>query len=202
MSIDQIRESGILESYVLGDLEASEVVELEKALKTFPELQKDIREIELSLEKYAQAHAIAPDRAIKPMLMAVLNFMMRLQAGEKPSDPPAIHEGSKVVDYKEWLVRSDMQEPASYESMYLRIMGKTQEKTTILIWLKEGAPDETHTDEHESFLIVSGTCNVIIGDQVNPMQAGDVIHIPLHINHRVQVTSDEPCKIILERKAA
>ena len=34
------------------------------------------------------------------------------------------------------------------------------------------------------------------------LKAGDTVVIPLHISHRVEVTSDTPCKVILERKAA
>jgi len=34
------------------------------------------------------------------------------------------------------------------------------------------------------------------------MKAGDYISIPLHITHRVDVTSQSSCKVILERTAA
>lgn len=202
MSLEQIKESGLLESYVIGDLSDAELKEVELALVAYPILKDELAEIEAALETYALAHAIEPPAAEKPMLFAVLNYSQRLQAGESSDDPPLLHAESKAIEFSQWLNRKDLQEPESYDSMHGYIIGASEEKTTLIVWLKDGAPDETHTDELETFLILEGTCNITIGDTVNSLKAGDVLTIPLHINHRVEVTSDVPCKIILERKAA
>jgi quercetin dioxygenase-like cupin family protein len=68
--------------------------------------------------------------------------------------------------------------------------------------LKEGAPPEIHTDEHEKFLVVEGSCNFTIGTDVHALQSGDYLSIPLHVHHEAKVTSDIPCKIILQRVKA
>ena len=202
MSIDQLRESGTLELYVIGDLSESEIIAVESAIEAHPELKQDIHEIELSLEQYALANAVPPKATLKPMVLAVVNYTSRLQAGEPQLDPPALTPDSKIEDFSQWLHRSDLQEPSSYDSMTAHIIGASEEKTTLIVWLKEGAPAEVHTDEYETFLILEGTCDITIGDEVHSLKPNDVLTIPLHISHQVVVTSDTRCKVILERKAA
>lgn len=202
MSIDEIRESGILEMYVIGAATENECDWVEQAMADHPELKQELYEIELSLESYAKMYAVQPPDALGPMVLAMANYTKRIQNGEEPSDPPALHLGSQISDYGHWLNRQDLQEPDEYDSMHGYIIGATEEKSTLIVWLKDGAPDETHTSELETFLIVEGTCNITIGSDVHSLKAGDVLSIPLHISHRVEVTSDIPCKIILERKVA
>ena len=202
MSIEQIRDEGLLELYVIGDLSDTQSTLIEEKIKEHPALKSEILQIELALEQYALSHAIEPEPTVKPMLLAVADYSTRISNGETPVNPPSLHAGSKPSDFKEWLERDDMQEPSSYETMHGKIIGSNEEKTTLIVWLKDGAPDETHTDEIEKFLILEGTCDITIGDEVHSLSAGDYLSIPLHINHRVEVTSPIRCKIILERAAA
>lgn len=202
MSLEQIKNSGILELYVMGDLNNHEMEEVEKSIELYPVLKQEIYSIELAFESYARAHAVAPAPDVKPMLRAVADYTLRLENGEAPENPPSISLESKIEDYKSWLDRANLQEPEGYDSMFGHIIGSSEEKTTLIVWLKDGAPDETHTDEYEKFLIVEGTCNITIEEEVHSLKAGDVLMIPLFVNHRVEVTSSIPCKIILERAAA
>ena len=64
------------------------------------------------------------------------------------------------------------------------------------------SPIEVHTNELESFLILEGTCDITIGEEVHHLVTGDFISIPLHIGHSLIVTSNIPCKVILQRVAA
>ena len=57
-SVNDIRESGILEEYVLGLLDESGVKEVESYLEQFPELKKDYLEIQLAMQKFAKANAV------------------------------------------------------------------------------------------------------------------------------------------------
>lgn len=202
MSIEKIRESGLLELYIIGDLEEVEVKLVEDTIEKYPILKQDLQEIEITLERYALQHAIEPPATVKPMMFAVLDYTQRMEAGEAPSSPPALHRGSKISDFSEWLDREDLQEADDYDAMHGKIIGASEERTTLIVWLRYGAPDEVHTDEIEKFLVVEGTCNITIGDTVHSLRAGDNLAIPLFINHRVEVTSSFPCKVILERAAA
>ncbi len=59
-----------------------------------------------------------------------------------------------------------------------------------------------HTHELEKFLILEGTCDITIEDEVYSLKAGDFLSIPLYNKHDVKVTSLNPCKAILQRIAA
>lgn len=202
MSVDQILTSGLLELYVIGDLTPSETLIVEQAMDASEEVRNEILEIEETLEAYALQNAVAVDPTVKPMFFAGLDFKNRIAAGEILITAPSLSAISSISDYSQWLDREDMRAPDEYESMYGKIINSDDVKTTMIVWLKDGAPDETHTDELEKFLIVEGTCDIIIGDTNHSLVSGDYLAIPLHVNHRVQVTSDIPCKIILERAAA
>jgi anti-sigma-K factor RskA len=60
LTLSEIRESGLLELYVLGDLSPSERLDVERAIRAYPELRDDIAGIEQALKHYAFAHSIAP----------------------------------------------------------------------------------------------------------------------------------------------
>ena len=195
-------ESGILEMYVLGNTSPEEAREVEQMAAIHEDVRKEIEAISIALEKYAESNAVAPDPTIETFLMATIEYIERIKGGEAPTFPPVLHLGSKVADYAQWLDRYDLLPPAPVEDAYASIIGSTPEATTAIIWLKYGAPPETHTTEQEKFLVVEGTCDITIGNDVHNMSPGDVLIIPLHISHHVQVTSHQLCKIILQRVAA
>lgn len=202
MTHKELVESGLLEAYAIGEISNEHQLLIEKAIQTDPSIKNELKEIELALENYAKAHAVAPDPTVFPMLLAVKDFTERMQNGEQPKPVPFLSPSSKIEDYEEWITRDDLQEPSEYDSMHGKIIGSDEEKTTLIVWLKDGAPDETHTDEYEKFLILEGTCDITIGENIHSLKAGDFLAIPLFINHRVEVTSQMRCKVILERAAA
>jgi mannose-6-phosphate isomerase-like protein (cupin superfamily) len=202
MSIDELKSSGLLELYVIGDITESEVLMVEQALIKDPALKQEIIHIEHSLEMYAQHHAEPVAATAKSMFLAVLDYSERIKNGEEYVSVPSLNPSSKISDFNAWINRSDFQVPEKYDSMFGKIISADDQKSTILIWLKYGAPDEVHTNELEKFLVVEGSCDIKIGDQTHSLSSGDFLSIPLHVVHSVKVTSDIPCKIILERTAA
>jgi quercetin dioxygenase-like cupin family protein len=112
-----------------------------------------------------------------------------------------LHEKSTIIDFDEWLNRTDMV-PKSSTDLFAKIIGYSAKATTAIVWIKDYAPQEVHDHEYEKFLIVEGTCNIIVGEEVHALIAGDYFSIPLHKSHLVQVTSTIPCKVILQRVAA
>ena len=133
--------------------------------------------------------------------MATIDYSERLKSGETITEPPVLHKGSAVDDYAVWLNRADMV-PLDTEDLYAKIISYTPAALTAIVWIKEYAPQEVHDHESERFLIVEGTCNIIVGDEINELVPGDYFAIPLHKNHLVKVTSAIPCKVILQRIAA
>jgi mannose-6-phosphate isomerase-like protein (cupin superfamily) len=195
-------DSGILEQYVIGMTDIEETKQVEQLLIDNDDILEEMIRIENALADYAQTHAIKPDPTIKPFLLATIDYAERMKNGEEPSFPPVLHELSKITDYDKWINRPDMVLPDNWKDFYAKIIGYTPGAITAVVWIKDMTPQETHNNEFEKFLILEGTCDLTIEDNVHHLAAGDVLSIPLYKNHFVKVTSGIPCKVILQRIAA
>lgn len=195
--------SGILELYVLGYTSVEEEEEVEEMKMLYPQVQEEIISIGLAMENHALANGIAPDPTIRPFLMATIDLTERMKGGEILNDVPILSESSKMADYAQWINREDMVlDEEGFDDIYAKIIGYTAEAISAIVWIKEMAPDETHTKEYERFLILEGTCDITVGMDVYSLKKGDYFQIPLFKNHVVTVTSVLPCKVILQRVAA
>jgi mannose-6-phosphate isomerase-like protein (cupin superfamily) len=193
--------SGILEQYVLGITSDEECREVEMMAASDVTVRKEIELIKASVETYVASYSIEPNPVIKPFLMATIDYTERLKNGETPASPPMLSENAALSDYSEWLNRPDMVS-ADKEEVFAKIIGYTPEAITAIVWLKSYAPHEVHDNEYERFLIVEGTCDIIVEDEVNHLAPGDYFAVPLHKKHMVKVTSSITCKVILQRVAA
>ena len=70
MDRQKILESGLLELYVMGSLDASEELVVEQALEQFPDLKSEILQIEKALFFYANAHSIIPQSSLKENILS------------------------------------------------------------------------------------------------------------------------------------
>ena len=200
--VSQFIDSGILEMYVLGDTTPEQNEMVERMVKEYIEIREELYSIEVALENYAVNQAAPVDPTIKPFLMATVDYMQRIANGEPVSFPPQITADSLISDYDNWLNRADLQLTKPLEEIAAHIIGSTPELTIAIVWIKNGAPAEIHKKELETFLIVEGTCNIVVEGKDNHLSSGDIFTIPLHLSHHVQVTSLIPCKLILQRLAA
>lgn len=64
-----ILSEGLLERYVLGELDIDEQNQVEKALEIYPELQKSLEAIEITFEKVAFENAKTPSEVVKSKLL-------------------------------------------------------------------------------------------------------------------------------------
>ncbi|RZL13140.1 MAG: cupin domain-containing protein, partial [Pedobacter sp.] len=192
----------LLELYVLGETDPQETTLVEEMLLLYPEIQEELNSIELAFEKLAIANAVQPDPIIKPFLLATLDLMARLGAGEKLIAPPILSNHSRIEDYLAWIEREDMKAPDDFDEVYAKILNHDQQGITAITWIKTMAPQEVHNNEYERFLILEGSCSIHIEDTVHNLIPGDYLEIPLHKKHHVLVTSAIPCKVILQRIAA
>ena len=195
--------SGILELYVLELTTEEENTEVRRMLALYPEqIKREIHEICNVHEGIANAGYIEPDPIIKPFLLAKIDYMDRMMAGEVSSEPLELTPDSKISDYNEWLNRPDMVLPAEAEDVHAKLIGVTAAIITAIVWIRVMAPQEVHDNEYERFLIVEGTCDIGVGENIYALKSGDFFQIPLHEDHTVTVTSLIPCKVILQRVAA
>jgi mannose-6-phosphate isomerase-like protein (cupin superfamily) len=203
MTSKEFIDSGILEKYVMGMASHSERDEVEMMAAADPLIRQEIDEISEGLEKYALDHAMQPSPVVKPLLMATIDYSERIKSGEPVTFPPVLNENSRPEDYASWLNRPDLNFSRPEEdNLFARIIGYTPEMTTAIVWIKHETPREIHHHEHERFLIIEGTCNILVGDKSNHLVPGDYFDIPLHEYHMVKVTSSIACKAILQRIAA
>ncbi|RZM21613.1 MAG: cupin domain-containing protein [Pedobacter sp.] len=198
----ELIDSGLLELYVLGQVNAEEALFVEKMALAHSQVKWELEEIGLAMERYAQANAVEPDAIVKPFLMATIDFSDRLKSGEKPELAPILDNNSVAGDYMHWLERPDMVLPVDHDDVFAKILSYTPEAITAVVWIKHMAPQEVHDHEYERFLILEGTCDIYVEDQINQLKPGDYFQIPLHKRHHVLVTSEFPCKVILQRIAA
>jgi mannose-6-phosphate isomerase-like protein (cupin superfamily) len=202
MNHKDIQESGLLELYAMGLLEGPEVDIVQEAIANNPLVALEFGQIEDTLFQLAQSNAAEPNPTLKSLLLGKIDYLGRLRAGEIPVKAPSLTPGSKVADFQQWLTRSDMQLKGELDLAQVAIISDEPDQMTAIVWLRLGAPAETHSHEYEKFLIVEGSCDLTIGTKVHSLKAGDFLSIPLHITHHVEVTSDVPCKIILQRAKA
>ena len=73
MDIKEYISSGILESYVLGSASEQERREVECISSIYPEIRKELDELSLSLEKYAEAGAVEPPSHLRDKIFAEIN---------------------------------------------------------------------------------------------------------------------------------
>lgn len=199
--VEALLQSGLLELYIMGAVSEQEASHIRLMAELHPEVRSVLQSIESALEAYSLKHTVMPDPVIKPFLMATIDYMQRLEEGEIPSFPPELTGDSKIVDFNAWLNRPDMQPSEGWSEIEAKIIGYTPQMTTAIVWIQNEAPPEMHTDQSERFLIIEGSCNIQLDGQDNFFHEGDFFAIPLHVSHTVLITSDIPCKAIIQRIA-
>lgn len=178
-------ESGILELYALNDLPEDEKLGVERMIAMYPELRQELHAIELALENYATSRGVKPPEHLEARIVgSLLNF-----------DLPLINQFS---DYRNWLplIRSFGELPLAQDGRHLKVLRSDEKVTQMLIVSTTDIEEETHVDEHESFLIIEGECKCTIGHKVRLMGAGDYMEIPLHELHNVTLVSKQVVAIL------
>ena len=200
-NIDKYISSGIVEMYVLGLSSKEESEELEALAASHPEIKEEIQAVSEALLLYKRSKTnINP--GIKSMLMAVIDYTERLKSGEEPASLPLLNENSKIEDYAPWLNREDMVYDADFGYPYAKLIGYEHTAMTAIVWMAGEIPYEVHDKEYEKFLVVEGSCDIITAEKVISLKKGDFVSLPLYLGHSVKITSDIPCKVVLQRIAA
>ena len=198
-AVEDYISSGIIELYLLEMTSEEENRDLREAAKTFPEIQQAIDRAAKTFEEFGQANAVAPPAPLKAFLFGTIDYMERLEGGEIPTSPPALSSSSTINDFAPWLNREDMVLPEDAEDTFIKIIGADEKLTTAIVWAKTLLPAEVHDDEFESFLVLEGTCEIDIDNETHYLKPGDFLTIPLYADHVARITSDIPCKLIVQR---
>lgn len=85
MTVEEIRASGLLESYVLGGLSREQQNALEQHLIDFPELKTDLRSIERAFRAFAELNGMQPRPQLKAQIMKSIGRSDSTNDGPPPS---------------------------------------------------------------------------------------------------------------------
>nr|WP_068891400.1 anti-sigma factor [Pedobacter panaciterrae] len=88
-------ESGILELYVLGQLNAQEQIEVEAMASKYPEIKREIEAIEIAMEQYAVQNAIQPSVNLENKILEKIGTSKTTEKPEPIIEPVKIIEPAK-----------------------------------------------------------------------------------------------------------
>lgn len=109
MESKDIISSGVLELYVLGLASNEENTQVQQWIKQFPEIEREIDEIQNAMESYAFAQAIQPDQSVKKKVLNQITF-----SSEDVAVPETFfqqNEKAKVYtipSYYKWVVAASI----------------------------------------------------------------------------------------------
>jgi mannose-6-phosphate isomerase-like protein (cupin superfamily) len=139
-----------------------------------------------------------PASALKGRVLDVLDNLFKEENFDL-ANPPLLN---KYTDYTAWLQAvAHVLPPAEYDNIHLHPIQETPTIQQYVAWAKVGVEDESHDNLKETFLLLEGACRCQIGDSIQDYAVGDIVEIPLHTNHNLQVISDTPVKVILQKVA-
>jgi len=181
---------GTLELFVMGALSQEESRSILEQASTSPELRQEIDRLEQDLESLAWRGSVEPPKHIRAQILESVRSIPQF---------PSLLQGSTAADFAPWLLDLTLPALHEFENMHIAELDFEGTIPTGLVWVKSYVDEEVHTDVLESFIILEGTCEVLMEGRVMSMGPGDVIHIPLHTAHSLRITSNVPCKAIVQR---
>ena len=188
-----------LKEYCLGQLPEHLCKYIEDACHLSIEIKHRLEQQEILIEEEFLQNATPPNIALKNKIWETLENLNK-EDNISADNLPLLNRFS---DYKKWLpfVKSMMPSELN-EDILAKDIRSDDAVTQAIIWSKVGYPDEVHTDEYESFLVVEGSCKCKIGDSIYHLAAGDFIEIPLYQHHDVVATSEYVMAVVQRRKIA
>ena len=105
MDIQDIISSGLLELYAAGLTSNEESAQVQAWVKQYPEVAAELKAIELGLENYAQANAVAPAAGVKDKLFAQINTSVTSANGNDFAKPAPV---VAIKNYWKWAVAASV----------------------------------------------------------------------------------------------
>lgn len=107
MEVKDIISSGLLELYVTGSASAEETRQVEQWAEQYPEVKREIEELQEAMENYVMSQAIQPESSIKEKIF------LRIQSSstQQPSVIRTFEKGAKVYSmpsYYKWAVAASI----------------------------------------------------------------------------------------------
>jgi len=199
MNLNEYIASGILTDYCLGLLDIGQRREVEMHCRQYPELQKEVDDIKLTLEKYLLSQSEPPAETLKDKIWQTISSIRSGELNYQEQLPVLTRYSEKET----WLALVKPMLPATLQQdLFVKVMRDDEELMQTVLWTKVNYPDEVHDDLHECFMILEGECECYVGDKVIRLSAGDYFDVPLHAHHDVKILSKEVLAVVQRRKIA
>ncbi len=193
MDLKSYIDSGVLELYALDLLNETERVEVEDMLSIHKELKDEYELIQKDLENYATVNSIEPPA---PLHEIVVDSILNLQK-EKAMDLDDLPIINKYSSHINWLkLANNLGEISLTNGKYEKVLRNDDKVLQVFVVTETDIEEETHEQEHESFLVLSGECSCTIASAVNLMGPGDFMEIPLYELHDVKLVSKSVTAIL------
>jgi mannose-6-phosphate isomerase-like protein (cupin superfamily) len=195
-------ESGVLVDYVLGALDEAEMQDVELMAYLHPTVAEELgvlMEVDAALNQETEQ---APPARAKQRFM---DFMEQAEQAERDAiivRPPFLNTQSTATDYDYWVAAEGMEPPQEYENVHIVPIEGNPDGLTMVVWVKSYIAEEVHLDSVEKFLVLEGACTIDVEGENYYLKQGDFMSIPKFMRHTVHVTSEIPCKLIVQQVAA
>ncbi len=201
--IKKILESGIVEDYCLGVSKPQDSQKLMELCMQYPEVSQYLEETQKTLESFSESLTKKAPTRSKEIIQKNILTNLKLEKAVLTEPDLMLEEfieisrHSKAEQWNELL--KEIEPPETFDNIFAKPLFVSEKEELILVWAKDMVPDEVHEDVNECFFLLEGTVDCYVDDQVFHMEKGDFMQIPLHLHHKVIVTSPTPGKAIRSR---
>jgi mannose-6-phosphate isomerase-like protein (cupin superfamily) len=189
----------LIEQYCLGLLTQEQYKEVAQWAAVQPAVQQNIDRYMTELEQRLCKQSKALPESLKSKTLHLLHNLKVEQEGDLNEKPML----NKYSDYRDWLRLVQPLLPEELDQdIFIHEIHKDDHVSQTLIWTAVDYPDELHTDVHESFIILQGTCRCYIDGDAIELGPGGYLEIPLHKHHDVQVLQSPVLAVVQRLKVA
>lgn len=193
MELKDLLNSGLLELYVMGQLAHDDESLVLNMKDVYPEVKKEISALEGFCEQDACRNSVAPSERMNKK-MDLMFASLEAEQHIELSNLPLI---SGFSDANAWLALIAHLLPENDSSKrFEKVLRLNDGVMQVLVVSPTNIEEEVHEELHESFLILKGTCICTIGETSRNMGPGDYMQIPLHLPHKVTLTSGSVTAIL------
>lgn len=201
--IKEYLESGIVEDYCLGLLDDANSQQLMTFCESHLEVQTCLKVTQKSMESFIGSFKRKAPKSAKRIIKNNILDKLKLEKAKLIGKDQMLEEFigiSRHSNVNKWehLIK-DIKPPVGFDDIYAKPLFLSENRELLLIWARELVPEEIHDDMEESFLLLEGTVDCYVNDEVFSMVKGDFMQIPLNAHHKVVVTSKTTAKAIRSR---
>jgi mannose-6-phosphate isomerase-like protein (cupin superfamily) len=199
MDVQAYIESGIIQDYCLGLLGKEEIAQVEQYAAEYSAIREEIRSYQQALEQYAMDFVRVVPEDFKTKTLDLLDDLAREENG-LINDLPLL---TSYSSHENWLRVIKPLLPATLnEDMFARVLRDDEKVFQTALWIRTDYPEEVHDDLQESFLILEGTCECYIGEELLQLGPGGYVEIPCNVSHNVKLISGPVLAIVQRLKSA